>query len=126
MKYTIGTKVKVIKYGDGHTLTVGVVYYIKSYSGGWYRLSSTKDGPIIGNCIKEDCLSLFPVTKEELIEERESLKEKIEDLEIKIAFIDESGEKEYSEELEKAYRIMKLLKLGGLQEAKEIVKILSK
>lgn len=121
-------KVKCISAVSGSGLIVGDIYYAKNRSGASYAkmtVSSTKNGPVTGGWGYMHEFDFLEPSKEELLIELSEAEEQVKNIKMQIQFIDENGLDNYSEELFKAYRIMKVMNLGDLEKAKEVVKILN-
>ena len=133
-------KVKCIKRGSGFGGSIGATYYIKGpsgASGGFTHtpkilLSLTPNGGAVGGWAYLSEFEFCSLTPASLTADIKDLKTQMTDLKELIAvktetlqFMKDHNLKETEEDLIKTFRIMKKLKLGTIEDAKEIVKILN-
>ena len=122
----IGKKVKLISNSSGAgNVRVGQYYYIVSFNGtNQVYLSSIKKGPQINYVYLKD-IEFVPSTIEEINEEIDTLEVKLISLKDRIEWLKENNEKEFNEEVFKAWQVMKRLGINDIGAAKDIVAILN-
>lgn len=122
----IGKKVKLISNSSGNgNVKIGEYYYIFSFNGvSQVYLSSIKNGTSLSYVYLND-LEPAPVTTKEINEEIDMLEAKLVSLRDKIEWLKENDEKEFDEEVFKAWQVMKRLGVNDIGAAKDIVAILN-
>lgn len=131
-----GKKVKFIKNTSGSGLAIGETYYILDKtcnSNNNVTVSKTLNGPQCGGWCSLKELQLLTMSKEDLkgvIETYENsikdMQEKVKDVKSKIEFMETQKLDEFDEDTFKAWKIMQIMGIENIVQAKEIASVFKK
>lgn len=123
-KLKLGSKVRILRNSRG--IAEGTTGYITSIPGRYttnsYVSVADETGYIWSLIVRE--LELIPMTREEIGKEMDKLKVEIDDLQLKIDYMDQAGEDEYDENEFKVWKTLHTLDNKKLSE-KEKIKIIA-
>lgn len=126
-KFTVGQKVKVVANGSTHGQPIGTILTVKSVVGDrvkvdentyWYALTDVVNAVVS----REDLEKQIAALQEKIAGHQQE----IENVKVRIAYMDEVGEDNFDENEFKAYQTLRLLEraeMTHLQRAKAIASL---
>ncbi len=128
MEIKVGKVYEVISRTSGHNVPIGSKVTILQRSGGgvayggtWTTKEFPAYGVIYGNDLKESSVTPADIKKD--IKEKQ---EEIDDLKLKLKFIEENGLEEYDENVFKSFKVLQLLSTSksDIEKAKIIAELI--